>query len=82
MLLTVDLVRMEGLEPPRLAAADFESAVATITPHPLRILWRELMESNHLLLITAGTVFKTASRPSGLTPCLTGLHCYHRFNDF
>lgn len=29
------LVGMEGLEPTRLAAADFESAVATITPHPL-----------------------------------------------
>ncbi len=26
------MVRLEGLEPPRLAAIDFESTVATITP--------------------------------------------------
>ena len=34
LFMTIDLVRVKGLEPPRLAASDPKSDAATITPHP------------------------------------------------
>jgi hypothetical protein len=55
------MVRVEGLEPSSLAAADFKSAVYTIPPHSQKKRWWPWVESNH-----RHTVFQTAALPPEL----------------